>query len=65
VQGQPCAGGRGDEGGANRFLHQVVQLHLETYRALARKDDWEGQRVPAYVEREYRRYLECGILAYG
>ncbi|MFB1490796.1 MULTISPECIES: transposase zinc-binding domain-containing protein [unclassified Thiocapsa] len=25
----------------------------------------DGQRVPAYVEREFRRYLECGILAYA
>lgn len=46
-------------------LYQVVQKHLETYLALAREDDWDGQRVPAYVEREFRRYLECGILAYG
>jgi hypothetical protein len=46
-------------------LYQVVQQHLETYLALAGKDDWDGQRVPAYVEREFRHYLECGILAYG
>ena len=46
-------------------LYQVVQQHLETYLALAEEDDWDGQRVPAYVEREFRRYLECGILAYG
>ena len=46
-------------------LYQVVQQHLETYLELAGEDDWDGQRVPAYVEREFRRYLECGILAYG
>jgi len=51
-------------------LYQVVQQHLETYLALAGKDDWAGQRVPAYVERAIltqpgRHYLECGILAYG
>ena len=46
-------------------LYQVVQQHLETYLALAQEDDWDGQRVPAYVEREFRHYLECGILAYG
>jgi hypothetical protein len=46
-------------------LYQVVQQHLETYLALAGEDDWDGQRMPAYVEREFRRYLECGILAYG
>jgi hypothetical protein len=27
--------------------------------------DWDAQRVPAYVERAFRRYLECGILACG
>ena len=51
-------------------LYQVVQQHLETYLALAQGDDWDGQRVPAYVEREFRRSLiskigSCGILAYG
>ncbi len=46
-------------------LYQIVQQHLETYLALAGEDDWNVQRVPAYVEREFRRYLECGILAYG
>jgi len=46
-------------------LYQVIQQHLETYLALAGEDDWDAQRVPAYVEREFRRYLECGILAYG
>ena len=49
-------------------LYQVVQQHLETYLALAEGDDWDGQRVPAYVEREFRRRLiskigSCGILA--
>ncbi|MBK1631458.1 hypothetical protein CKO31_12040 [Thiohalocapsa halophila] len=46
-------------------LYQIVQQHLETYLAFAGEDDWNAQRVPAYVEREFRRYLECGILAYG
>ena len=38
-------------------LYQVVQQHLETYLALVLEDDWDGPRVPAYVEREFRRYL--------
>lgn len=46
-------------------LCQVVQPHLETYLALAGEDDWGGQRVPVFVEREFRRYPECGILPYG
>ena len=36
-------------------LYQVVQQHLETYLAPPAEDDWDGRRVPAYVERELRR----------
>ena len=46
-------------------LYRLVQRHLETYLALAREGDWDGQRMPAAAEREFRRYLECGILACG
>ncbi len=46
-------------------LYQVVPQYLEAYLALAGEDDGDGQRVPACVEWEFRRYLECGILAYG
>jgi hypothetical protein len=42
----------------------VVQEHLETYLSLS-GEGWDDNPVPAYVEREFRRYLECGILAYG
>ena len=46
-------------------LYRLVQQHLETYLALAWEGDGDGHAVPGYVERELRRYLECGILAYG
>jgi hypothetical protein len=46
-------------------LYQVVQQHLESYLTLAGEDDWYGQRVPANVEREFRRYLECGFAPRG
>ena len=46
-------------------LYQSVQGHLETYLALAREGHDDGGGVPHYVEREFRRYLECGILAHG
>jgi len=46
-------------------LYQSVQGHLETYLALAREGHTDGDGVPPYVEREFRRYLECGILAHG
>jgi len=47
---------------SERAVSQVVKQHLETYLALAREDDWDGQRMPAYVEREFRLYLQCGLL---
>lgn len=49
---------------ADTPLYRVVQNHLETFLALCR-DDWEEERVSPHAERELRRFLECGILAYG
>ena len=46
-------------------LYRIVQQHLETYLMLSREGDWDGHAVPAYAERDFRRYLECGILASG
>lgn len=47
------------------ILYRLVQQHLETYLALAREGDGYGRAVSASVEREFRHYLTCGILAYG
>jgi hypothetical protein len=46
-------------------LYRAVQGHLETYLALAREGRTDGHNVQQYVEGEFRRYLECGILAHG
>ena len=46
-------------------LYRLVQEHLETYLLLAEEGEWGAPSVPAQVEREFRRYLECGILAHG
>ncbi len=46
-------------------LYQVFQEHLESYLARARAEDPLGEAVPEYVEREFRNYLQCGILSYG
>ena len=47
------------------LLYHLVQAHLATWLAL--QDDGEGRSAsaPALVEREFRRYLDCGILAHG
>jgi hypothetical protein len=44
------------------LLYQVVAEHLETFLARQAERD---RPVPGFVEREFRRYLECGVLAHG
>jgi hypothetical protein len=49
-------------------LHRIVREHLETYLALANCSDPMGPMgdgVPDHVEKEFRSYLRCGILAHG
>jgi hypothetical protein len=43
----------------------VVQHHLETFLAEAQDADPMGWGVPSWVERDFRSYLRCGILAHG
>jgi len=48
----------------NTPLYKIIQEHLETYlEKVAQENDFEG--VPHYVEKEFHKYLECGILANG
>jgi ribosomal protein S27AE len=46
-------------------LYRCVQEYLATWLAQCREGHHDGGPVPAYVEREFRRCLECGILAHG
>ena len=43
-------------------LYGVVAEHLETFLARQRERD---RNVPGFVEREFREFLNCGILAQG
>ncbi len=45
-------------------LYQIVQAHLETFLGSALDESGESTALP-HVEKAFRRYLECGILAYG
>ena len=46
------------------ILYHVVADHLETFLASLDADpDTKG--LPAYVQREFYEYLQCGILAHG
>ncbi len=48
----------------NTPLYHVVQHHFESWLALkSASDPWEV--VPAFVERDFRKYLDCGIFARG
>ena len=41
-------------------LYRVVQMELESFLACVR-----DRPLPRFVEREFRGFLECGILAHG
>ena len=47
------------------MLYRCVQEHLETWLAHGREGNDDAGPVPPYVERGFRRYLDCGILAHG
>ena len=44
-------------------LYGVLREQLATF--FARTEDENGPGLPRFVQRELRRYLECGILAHG
>src|ERR671934_86162 len=49
---------------SHTVLYTVIAEHLETF--LASFDDDPGATgLPAYVQREFYAYLQCGILAHG
>jgi hypothetical protein len=46
-------------------VYRVVQQHLETWLAQVRVAEPDSDPVPPFIERDFRQYLECGILADG
>ncbi len=46
-------------------LYQVVQCHLESWLAQYREAEPGHDPIPWYVERDFRRYLDCGLLCRG
>ena len=46
-------------------VYRLVQEHLETWLARKREAEPDRDQVAAYVERDFRKFLECGILARG
>ena len=47
----------------NTALYRIVQEHLETF--LAEPLSHGAAPYPRYVEREFRRFLLCGVPAHG
>ena len=47
------------------LLHQVVRERLEPFLATARERSATGRGLPAHVEGDLCRYLDCGILGRG
>ena len=51
------------------MLYRTVAEHFETWLELASAGQFDGQgdhhTPPAYVEKAFRKYLECGIFAHG
>lgn len=43
--------------------YQVIQGHLEIWLAGCLQADKDGSPVAAYIEQDFRKNLECGILA--
>jgi hypothetical protein len=46
-------------------LYQVVQHNLESWLAQLRETDPDNDPIPWYVEQDFRRYLDCGLLCCG
>ena len=66
----PPVGGVSAPGGIYRrhepektVLYGIVQEHLETFLDQAREPDGDG--YPRFVEKEFRRFLQCGLLCHG
>src|SRR5712691_12932408 len=49
---------------SSTVLYKVIAEHLETFLASLDADP-AAKFLPAYVEREFYDYLQCGILAHG
>ena len=61
--GAPLASGYRRREPEKSVLHAIVRDHLESF--LVEPLQYDGDGYPDFLEREFRRYLDCGILARG
>src|SRR5262249_42780194 len=52
------------EAAEHTVLHQVVAEHLEAFLASV-AEAGDGVGVPQFVEREFRKFLTCGVFEHG
>jgi len=45
-------------------LYEVVREHLDAFLRAAEAGE-ESRGLPPFIEREFRKFLTCGILAHG
>ncbi len=50
---------------ATTVLYQVVQQNLETFLALCAEGDPAGEWLAGFVEADFRKFLDCGLLCRG
>jgi hypothetical protein len=62
---RPLPGGYRRREPEKTALHAVVRANLETLLEEARGRSEGGSGYPSFVEKEFRRYLDCGLLAHG
>jgi hypothetical protein len=61
----PLPGGYRRREPENTVLYQVVLDHLEEFLREMRGQDEHGFGLPRFVEQEFRKFLDCGVLARG
>src|SRR5438132_13840843 len=49
---------------SSTVLSKVIAEHFETF-LVSLDEDPDAKGLPAYVQREFYDYLQCGILAHG
>ena len=61
----PLGAGYRPRSAEGTVLHRVVRDNLATFLEEARAKSAHGFGLPGFVEREFREYLGCGVLARG
>ena len=50
---------------ATTVLYKIVRENLETFLSEVREANPDSEPIPSYVEKEFYKYLDCGIMSKG